>query len=141
MGEQENEAGNISSYIGGPVSGQAAIGHDITQIHTVVAPVSEAELAELRRDFDSLKAQVAQQAPPAKQASASERLDELHAAITAPTPELSTIEYVRNWFVKNLPAMAGAVTTIVLNPIVGRLVQTGGDVLVADFKRRFGETG
>ena len=48
------------------------------------------------------------------------------------------MEYVRNWFVKNVPTMAGAVTSIVINPIVGRLVQAGGDVLASDFKRRFG---
>jgi hypothetical protein len=137
MGEEKSEAGSISSHIGGSVRGQVAIGRDITQIHTEAAAVSEAELAELRRDFDSLKAQVAQQAP-ARQASAAERLDELHAAITAPKPELSTIEYVRNWFIKNVPTLAGGVTSIVLNPIVGRLVQAGGEVLAADFERRFG---
>ena len=81
---------------------------------------------------------MAQQAPPDKQAQAVQHLDELHEAVTAPKPELSTMEYVRNWFIKNIPTMAGAVTSIVLNPIVGRLVQAGGDVLAADFKRRFG---
>jgi hypothetical protein len=138
MSKQDKPTVNIRSTIGGSASGQIATGQDITQIHTVAAPVSEAELAELRQAFDSLKAQVAQQAPPDKQAQAVQHLDELHAAVTAPKPELSTMEYVRNWFVKNIPTMAGAVTSIVLDPIVGRLVQAGGDVLAADFKRRFG---
>src|ERR1700681_5018683 len=138
MAEQHKEGVNISSNIDGSVSGQLAIGQDITQIHTVSAPVSEAELTELRKAFDALKAQLAQHAPPGQQAGAAERLDELHAAITAPQPEVSTMEYVRNWFIKNVPTMAGAVTSIVINPIVGRLVQAGGDVLAVDFKRRFG---
>jgi len=138
MSEQDKPTVTIRSTIGGSASGQIATGQDITQIHTVAAPVSEAELAELRQAFDSLKTQVAQQAPPDKQAQAVQHLDELHEAVTAPKPELSTMEYVRNWFIKNIPTMAGAVTSIVLNPIVGRLVQAGGDVLAADFKRRFG---
>jgi hypothetical protein len=50
------------------------------------------------------------------------------------------MEYVRDWFAKNIPTMAGAVTAVVVNPIVGRLVQAGGDTLVADFNRRFGPT-
>jgi hypothetical protein len=48
------------------------------------------------------------------------------------------MESVRNWFVQNIPTMAGAVTSIVLSPLVGRLVQAGGDLLVSDFKHRFG---
>lgn len=138
MGQQKKPRVSIRATIGGSASGQTAIGQDITQIHAEAAPVSEAELAELRQAIDSLKTQVAQQAPPDKQALAVQHLEELHEAVTAPKPELSTIEYVRNWFIKNIPTMAGAVTSIVLGPIVGRLVQAGGDVLAADFKRRLG---
>jgi hypothetical protein len=136
--DQEKPVVNVSATIGGAATGQTAIGVDITQVHTEVAPVSEAELAELRQAIDSLKTQVPEQAPPDKQAQAVQHLEELHEAVTAPKPELSTIEYVRNWFIKNIPTMAGAVTSIVLGPIVGRLVQAGGDVLAADFKRRLG---
>jgi hypothetical protein len=138
MADKKKPTINISGTIGGSASGQTAIGQDITQIHTEAAPVSEAELAELRQAIDSLKTQVPEQAPPDKQAQAVQHLEELHEAVTAPKPELSTIEYVRNWFIKNIPTMAGAVTSIVLGPIVGRLVQAGGDVLAADFKRRLG---
>jgi hypothetical protein len=138
MADEERPTINISGTIGGSASGQTAIGKDITQIHTETAPVSEGELAELRQAIDALKTQVAEQAPPDKQAQAVQHLEDLHRAVTAAKPELSTIESVRNWFVTNIPTMAGAVTTIVLGPIVGRLVQAGGDVLAADFKRRLG---
>lgn len=138
MANKKKPTVNISATIGGSATGQTAIGLDITQVHTEAAPVSEAELAELRQAIDSLKAQVAEQGPPAQQAEAVQHLEELHKAVTAPKPELSTIESVRNWFVKNIPTMAGAVTTIILGPIVGRLVQAGGDVLAADFKQRLG---
>lgn len=135
MTNQEKPNINISATIGGSASGQTAIGKDITQIHTEGAPTSE---AELRQAIDLLRTQLAQQAPPGKQAQAVQQLEELHAAVTAPKPELTTMESVRNWFIVNIPTMAGAVTSIVLSPLVGRLVQAGGDLLVADFKHRFG---
>ncbi len=135
MASDEKPTINISGTIGGSASGQIAIGQDITQIHTEAAPVSE---ADLRQAIDSLRAQVPQQAPPDKQAQAVQQLEELHKAVTAPKPELSTMESVRNWFVQNIPTMAGAVTSIVLSPLVGRLAQAGGDLLVSDFKHRFG---
>jgi hypothetical protein len=101
-------------------------------------PVSSEELSELRQTIEALKAQVLAQAPPEKRSAAVERLDELHEAITADKPKLSTMEYVRDWFASNIPTMAGAVTAVVINPIVGRLVQAGGDALVSEFERRFG---
>jgi hypothetical protein len=48
------------------------------------------------------------------------------------------MEYVKRWFVKNLPGLAGAVTSIVVHPIVGKLVEAAGDALAAEFRRRFG---
>jgi hypothetical protein len=141
-GDQRSTETHITTSIGGSVPGQVAVGQDITQIHTSapVTRVTEAELVTLRQTIDALKAQVAEQAPPEKRAAAVEHLDELHEAVTASTPKLSTMEYVRDWFVKNIPTMAGAITAVVVNPIVGRLVQAGGDTLVADFNRRFGPT-
>ncbi len=140
---EERGQTRITTSIGGSVSGQVAVGNDNTQIQTSgpVSSATEADLVELRQAVDALKAQVAAQAPPEKRSAAVERLDELHEAMTASKPKLSTMEYVRDWFVKNIPTMAGAVTAVVINPIVGKLVQAGGDALVAEFHHRFGPPG
>ena len=50
------------------------------------------------------------------------------------------MEYVRNWFVKNLHGLAGVVTSVIVHPIVGKLVEASGDALVGEFCRRFGGT-
>jgi len=71
-------------------------------------------------------------------ASATERVDELEAAATAAEPDLSTLEYVRNWFAKHVPAFLGAVTGIVVHPVVGKLVHAAGDAVAAEFEHRFG---
>jgi len=62
----------------------------------------------------------------------------LEEAVTAQEPDLATVEYVKGWFVKNIPALAGTVTGVVLNPRVGKLVQAAGDTLAHEYKRRFG---
>lgn len=81
---------------------------------------------------------MAAEAPPEKKEAALERVQELEEAVTAEKPDLTTMEYVKQWFVKNLPGLAGAVTGVVVNPIVGKLVEAAGDALAAEFRRRFG---
>jgi hypothetical protein len=141
MSEQERSGDVIRTTISGDISGQVAVGKGITQTQTIGAArpqVTETELAELRQALADLKAKVAAEAPPEKKDAALERVDELEEAITAEEPDLSTMEYVKRWFVKNLPGLAGAVTSIVVHPIVGKLVEAAGDALAAEFRRRFG---
>ena len=117
------------------------MGKGITQIQTIgAAPpeVTEAELAELRQTLADLKAKVSAEAPVDKKEAALERVEELEEAITAKEPDLPTMEYVERWFVKNLPGLAGAVTSVVVHPTVGKLVEAAGDALAAEFRRRFG---
>ncbi len=141
MSEKKESGDVISATISGDISGQVAVGKDITQTQVVgeTGPaVTEEELAQLRQMLADLKAQVAAQAPPDKKEAALERVEELQEAVTAEKPDLTTMEYVRNWFVKHLPGLAGAVTSVVVHPIVGKLVEAAGDALAAEFRRRFG---
>jgi hypothetical protein len=127
--------------ISGNVSGQVAVGENIHQAQSLQAGPSrltEAELKSLSELIESLRAQVESEAPPEKKAPALERVSELEQAITAKEPDVSTMEYVKNWFVKNIPQLAGTVTSVVINPIVGKLVEAAGETVVNEFKRRFG---
>ena len=140
--EQEKLSGDvIRATISGDISGQVAVGKGITQTQTIGAArteVTEADWAELRQALADLKAKVAAEAPPEKKDSALGRVEELEEAITAKEPDLTTMEYVKRWFVKNLPNLAGAVTSVVVHPIVGKLVEAASDALAAEFRRRFG---
>jgi hypothetical protein len=141
MSEQERLGDVISATISGDISGQVAVGKGITQTQTIGAArtgVTEADWAELRQALADLKAKVAAEAPPEKKDSALGRVEELEEAITAKEPDLTTMEYVKRWFVKNLPGLAGAVTSVVVHPIVGKLVEAASDALAAEFRRRFG---
>ena len=123
------------------VSGQVAIGSNITQSQTITtkkAAISEAEIEALQKMFENLKVQIVETAPAEKQEKALEKVSELEEAITTDKPDLTTMEYVKNWFGKNLPQLAGAVTGLVVNPIVGKLVEVAGETIAQEFKRRFG---
>jgi hypothetical protein len=128
--------------VGGDVSGQMATGENINQMNITrdaPAPVTDADLAEVRRLVDELKQKIAAQAPPEQRDAALERVDELHNAVVADKPDLTTMDYVRGWFGRNLPKLAGAVTGLLVHPLVGRVVEAAGDLVASEFKQRFGE--
>jgi hypothetical protein len=123
----------ISATVTGNVSGQVGVGKNIAQTQTVTnaAPVTDEERAELQKLFADLKAQIAASAPAETQQSATERVDELEEALNAGEPDMSTVQYVKRWFLKKLPSLAGLITGVLVNPIVGKLVQGAGDAAVA----------
>jgi hypothetical protein len=130
---------NIRGTVSNVSGGQVAIGQNVEQTSTSIvsgARPSQADIAALMEQFGTLRSEVL--ADPETPDAAAEKLDELKSAVTAEEPELSTMEYVRDWFVKHAPTFAGAVTALVVNPIVGALVGAAGETLAAEFKRRFG---
>ena len=140
--DHQTKSGNGARITTGPLNNsQVAVGPNITQINVVNdkrPQVTPAELAELRQMLAELKAEVAANAPTDKKAAALERVTELEEAVTAEKPDLTTMGYVKNWFVKNLPSLAGAVTGLVVHPIVGKLVEAAGEMLASELKQYFG---
>ncbi|MDT3396120.1 hypothetical protein RKE29_05590 [Streptomyces sp. B1866] len=103
-------------------------------------PVSAAEMAALRAEFARVRALVARAAP--GDGRALDLLRELEESVADPTPEdLSTMVYVRRWFTRNRPALAGTVTSLMVHPVVGRLVDAAGGAVAEDYRRRFGVPG
>ena len=144
MSDEKKSGDTISATIGDVSDrSQVAVGHHIkqSQVHGAPSVVTEEEMAQLRQMFDELKAKIAQDVPPAEKEKALERVDELQEAVTAKEPDLTTMEYVRNWFVKNLPSVAGSVVGLIVHPLVGKLVEVGGDALASTFRKRFGVEG
>lgn len=132
--ERRGDAVSANVQVTGAVSGQVAVGKGIEQRQALgdaaVAAITAAEREQVRLAFAQLREQVAAQAPPEQRAAAAERVAELEEAVFAEEPDLTTVQYVARWFRKNLPNLAGAVTGVVVNPLVGRLVQVAGDRLV-----------
>jgi hypothetical protein len=57
--------------------------------------------------------------------------DQIHETAT-------TLQYVRQWIGRHLPQLAASMTALVFHPVLGQLVQAGGDLLVEEFRRLFG---
>lgn len=141
MSEDESKRDSIRAKISGDVSGQVAVGKNIRQAQSVGAPrtpLTEVELTQLRQLLTDLRAQVEAGAPPDKMDAAVERVNELEEAVMAKKPDLSTMEYVRNWFGRNAPKLAGAITAVLVHPLVGKAVEAGGELVSDEFRRRFG---
>ncbi len=128
---------HISGTFTGNVAGQVAVGKNISQTHQVAAtePVTDAEREQLRMLFEQLRSELAAQAPPEQKEAAIERLQELEEAVQAEEPDLNTMEYVKRWFLRKLPTFAGLVTGVLVNPVVGKMVQSAGDSAVEHLDR------
>ena len=134
--------GDVSVTIQGNVEGQVAVGSHITQRQVRVqgaGPVTAEDLAALEGLLASLREDVVREAPEGQRQAALERIDELAEAVNAEEPDLSVMEYVKGWFGKHLPQLAGAVASVVVHPVVGKVVGAAGDLAAAEFRRRFGE--
>ena len=138
MSKKPTQSQGVTVNIDGSVSGQVAVGKNIKQTIQAGTPkLTKEELKTLVELIAGLKQQVSAEAPVDKKESALEKVSELEQAITDKKPDVSTMEYVRNWFVKNIPGLAGAVTGLVVNPLVGKLVEAAGETVAQEFKRRF----
>ncbi len=122
----------INAVVTGPVQGAVAIGKDISQqqeVGSMDLALSDAERTELKSVFASLREQISAAVPESERRAALERVDELEEALVADSPDLTTIEYVKQWFARKLPAAAGLVASVLVHPLVGRIVERAGDKL------------
>lgn len=140
MSEQDKTGRNYTAHISGGVSGQLIQGDGNVQVHSVsgAQEATEADLAAVRALLDELRAKVEAEAPPEKKGEALAQVEELKESIESKEPDLDRMGGVKSWFKRNLPALAGAVVSVVVNPIVGKVVEATGTGLAAEIERRFG---
>lgn len=124
--------------IGTISGGQVSLGVGSRPPSEPTRPQIESHLAVVREQLRQLKTQVAAEAPADKKTAALERLDELSEALIASPPDLDTLAYVKSWFGKNIPALAEAVIVVIAHPSVRQLMAAAGEVVAAEYRRRFG---
>jgi hypothetical protein len=130
--------GKIS--INGNNTGQVQIGTGNYQ-HQTIARVTGAEPTSLDQLIEALRAQIEAEAPADKRVAAQVHVDDLSEALKAEKPDLEGMARVRDWFARHVPTLVGAVTSVVVNPIVGTIVAAAGDGLVDEFRQRFSQDG
>jgi hypothetical protein len=141
MSAEQPPSANISATIGDVNQGQVAVGIGNTQTNVAsggAGGATAADLAQLHELLASLAGQVEADAPPEKKDAALERVGELSEALTAEAPDVTTVEYVKNWFSKHLPKLAGVVAGVLVNPVIGTVVAAAGEGIADDYRRRVG---
>ena len=139
MNDEKNSGDTITANIGDVSErSQVAVGKEIIQTQTYGPPPTAEDIAQLQQMFEELKAKIDQEVAPAEKEKALERVDELKEAVTAKEPDITTMEYVKNWFGKNVPSMASSVVDLIVHPVVGKFIAAGGKALAATFRNRFG---
>ncbi len=99
--------------------------------------LSPEDIRALSATMTSLRDQIAAQVPAAQRDAALQQVDKLQEALL-PQPKLGRMAEVRDWFIKNAPAVLGAVTAVFTNPIVGKIVEAAGEMAASAFRKRFG---
>lgn len=138
--EHSVQGDNIHVEIGDHAHNIAA-GKNVSQMTSQHSnnPITQNDLAAVQDIFKSLMQQVQKQSPPEKRASAIERVEELEETIVSEQPDLTTMEYIKKWFEKNLPDLAGAIVSVLVHPVVGKIVEAAGELTSGELKRRFGK--
>lgn len=132
MSKDPSTGDRINAVVTGQVQGAVAIGKGISQrqeVGSMQLALTDAERAELSTLFANLREEVSAAVPESERRAAVERVDELEQAVVADQPDLTTIEYVKQWFARKLPMAAGLVASVLIHPLVGRIVERAGDKL------------
>ncbi len=118
----------------GPIYGPVHAGRGDIRGSTLQYRIQAADLNEL---FAALRGLVLEQAPPGKKEEAAQQVDALQDAILEKTPNVTRMHAVLNWFRRNIPRLAGVVTSVILNPIVGKVVEAAGELAASEFREHF----
>jgi hypothetical protein len=96
--------------------------------------LSPEDVKLLRGAFDDMKAQVAAEAPPELRAEAEAQAAEIEKAVVATQPDPGRARRALRWFREHLPQVLGTVTSVLVNPIVGKVVEAAGDAVANEFR-------
>jgi hypothetical protein len=133
----------IEGHVGDVGSGaQVAIGKDIKQTITQApTELSAAERIEIARLLAELKDQLASlDILESKKLVGQELVGQLEQELTRTDkpPDASTIKVVGDWLLENVPALAGTITGVFVNPVVGKAVKAAGSIAAEWVGKRFG---
>lgn len=90
------------------------------------------EMSQLTAELAGLRESVIANTPPDRQQAAMTELRELENAVVAEDPpEPGQLKRTYTWFLNNAPDLAGGVASLLLGPLVGKLVAGGSGAIAA----------
>src|SRR5262245_5910948 len=132
MTGDEETAGKFNIHIGDVSDSQVVIG-DYNTV-TQKRGLSPEEAAKLRIVFEQFRSSVEQEAPPERRDEAVAQAEELERAVVSERPDAGRVRSVLRWFRDNAPQLAGTVVSVVVHPLVGKLVEGAGGAIADQFK-------
>ena len=132
MSPDDESTGKFNIHIGDVSQSQVVIG-DYNTV-TQKAGLSPEEAAKLRGLFEELRSSVEEEAPPERRGEAVAQAEELERAVVSERPDVGRVRNVLRWFRDNAPQLAGAVVSVVVNPLVGKAVEGAGEAIAGQFK-------
>lgn len=138
MAADEESAGKYNIEFGDVTESQIVLG-DYNSVSQKFG-LTPQEVAELGSTFSSLRSAIVGQVPPELRGEALAQAGELEHAVVSEHPDPSRARKVLSWFRDNAPEVVGAVLSIVVNPLVGKIAEAAGHA-VADGFRDIAEDG
>jgi hypothetical protein len=132
MTADEGQAGKYNIQFGQVSQSQVVVG-DYNTVSQKIG-LSPQETAHLRSLFGDLRTAVAAQAPPDQREAALSEAKDLEGAIVAEHPDPSRVRSALRWFRDNAPQLAGSVASLLVNPLVGKVVEAAGEVVAGQFR-------
>jgi hypothetical protein len=112
----------------GNVTNSQIVTGDYNRVAQTVGLTPDDVLA-LRSVFDDLRANVAAGAPPESRQEALAQAAELESALVAEKPDASRVRRALLWFRDHAPQLVGTVASVVVHPLVGRVVEGAGQAV------------
>jgi hypothetical protein len=131
----QDDAASIGTVRGGTVN--IDFGSSPAASGPPAPPATEADI--LPGLLDQLRRAVRDHAPQARRARALEAVAALRVAVGKECPDLALLEAILRWFETELPALSGAVLSVIL--ALEPRVEQAGDEALAEFRRRFLQSG
>ena len=133
MAQEEQPPGKFNIQFGNVTQSQIVMG-DYNTVAQKVGLTPE-ETAELRSMFGDLRTTVAEQAQPEQRDEALGQAEELERAVVAEQPDPRRIRKVLGWFRDNAPQLLGTVVSVVVHPLVGKVVEGAGQAIADQFRQ------
>jgi hypothetical protein len=120
--------GKFNISFGGDVTGSQFVIGDYNHVAQTAGFTAE-DVAALKGVFADLRETVAAEVPPERREEAASQVAELEQALVAKEPDPGRVRRAMRWFRENAPQLVGAVTSVVINPLVGRAVAGAGEAV------------
>ena len=132
MADDEQSSGKYNVQFGDVSQSQIVLG-DYNTVRQKFG-LTPQDVAELGAAFNSLRSAIAEQVSPQLRGEAMAQAGELECAVVSEHPEPSRARKVLTWFRDNAPQVVGAVLSVVVNPLVGKIAEAAGNAVADGFR-------